>query len=169
MLRFKCTACDEWHEGVPGFGSDFPLDYLAIPESERALRCELTPDTCVIDGRYFFARGCIEIPVQGESEPFVWGAWVSLSSSNFESFKHSLGVPIRAHIGPFFGWLSSDFLVYPETEALKTMLHLRDNGVRPLIEIEPTDYPLAVEQRSGISVERVAEIYAVYMHGREPS
>jgi hypothetical protein len=37
----------------------------------------------------------------------------------------------------------------------------------PLIELEPTDHPLALEQRSGISVDRVAEIYAIMMHGRD--
>jgi hypothetical protein len=37
-----------------------------------------------------------------------------------------------------------------------------DDSVRPYIELEPTDHPLAVEQRNGISVDRVAEIYAYY-------
>ena len=32
--------------------------------------------------------------------------------------------------------------------------------MRPLIEVEPSEHPLAVEQRQGISVERVAEIAA---------
>jgi hypothetical protein len=33
--------------------------------------------------------------------------------------------------------------------------------------LEPTDHPLALEQRNGISVDRVAEIYAIMMHGRD--
>jgi hypothetical protein len=49
---------------------------------------------------------------------------------------------------------------------LKTAVHLRDDGVRPYIELEPTDHPLAVEQREGISVERLGEIYAIMMEGR---
>jgi hypothetical protein len=31
-------------------------------------------------------------------------------------------------------------------------------GTRPHIELEPTDHPLAVEQRRGITVARVIEI-----------
>ena len=47
-------------------------------------------------------------------------------------------------------------------------VHLRDDGVRPYIELEPTDHPLAVEQRSnGITVDRVAEILAYYEHGQQ--
>jgi hypothetical protein len=48
---------------------------------------------------------------------------------------------------------------------LKTRVHLRDGFIRPFIELEPTDHPLAVEQREGISVERVAELYALVVHG----
>jgi hypothetical protein len=47
---------------------------------------------------------------------------------------------------------------------LKTMVHLRDNGTRPFIELEPTQHPLAVEQKTGITAERVAEIYAQVVH-----
>ena len=36
--------------------------------------------------------------------------------------------------------------------------------LRPLIELEPTEHPLAIEQRAGITVDRVAEIYAHYAH-----
>jgi hypothetical protein len=47
---------------------------------------------------------------------------------------------------------------------LKTRVHLRDHGIRPLIELEPTEHPVAVEQREGISVARVSEIYAQMVH-----
>ena len=40
------------------------------------------------------------------------------------------------------------------------MVHLRDDFQRPLVELEPTEHPLAVEQRDGMSVERAAEIVA---------
>ena len=43
---------------------------------------------------------------------------------------------------------------------LKTRVHLRDDGMRPLIELEPTDHPLAVEQRAGISLGRMAQLHS---------
>jgi hypothetical protein len=54
-----------------------------------------------------------------------------------------------------------------ETVNLKTKVHLRDDGLRPWIELEPTDHPLAVEQRNGISTDRVAEIYSIMVHGAD--
>ena len=164
MFRFKCVSCSEWHEGVPGFGWSTPLVYYAIPEAERSTRVELTEDTCIVDGKHFFVKGCIEIPVHGADEPFVWGVWVSLSQRNFEQFVGLFDRKDRAQYGPYFGWLSAYFTVYPDAEALKTTVHLRDDGMRPYIELQSTDHPLAIEQRDGISVDRLAEIYAAYMH-----
>jgi hypothetical protein len=149
---------------MPGFGADAPLSYYAIPEAERASRCELGSDDCVIDHTFFFVRGCLEIPVHAADEPFIWGVWVSLSERSFNAWREVFAEEHRSHAGPFFGWLNARFKPYPETMELKTQVHLRDHGVRPLIELEPTDHPLAVEQRNGISVDRVAEIYAIMMH-----
>ncbi len=149
---------------MPSFGATAPLSYFAVPEEERGTRCDLGSDDCVIDGKFFFVRGCIEIPVHGEDEPFSWGAWVSLSEANFHQWIACFGSKKRSHIGPFFGWLNAYFSVYPDTTGLKTQVYLRDDGIRPYIELELTDHPLAVEQHNGISVARVAEIYAHMVH-----
>jgi len=167
MFRFKCTCCNVWHEGMPSFAANAPLYFYGIPEDEREHRCVLQSDTCVIDDTLFFVRGCIEIPVDRASEPFVWGVWVSLSAQSFEDFVACFDTPQRAHIGPFFGWLSAELPLYPSTENLKTRVHLRDDGARPYIELEPTDHPLAIEQRNGITADRVAQIYAYYEHGQQ--
>lgn len=167
MFRFKCTSCDQWHEGMPAFGADAPLYFYAVPVAQRDHRCLLESDMCIVDQKNFFVRGCLEIPVLGEPEPFSWGVWLSLSPDNFEKFSRCLRAPKRSHIGPFFGWLSAELPLYPSTENLKTRVHLRDNGIRPFVELEPTDHPLASEQREGIPVARVAEIYAHHVHGEE--
>ena len=124
MVRFKCTSCGEWHEGMPACGAAAPLCYYAIPVNERAERCILTSDTCTVDQEFFFVRGCPEIPVHGESEPLTWGVWVSLSRDNFSQFTDCFDTPEQSHIGPSFGWLSAELPLYPSTENLKTRVHL---------------------------------------------
>ncbi len=166
-FHFKCHSCGELHHGMPSFGAGAPLSYFAIPEEERSRRCHLGEDDCVIDDTDYFVRGCIEIPVHGEEEPFTWGAWVSLSEKNYWVWNDSFTETERSHLGPFFGWLNAWLKPYPETMNLKTRLHLRDNGIRPSIELEPTDHPLALEQRNGISVDRVSEIYSMMVHENE--
>lgn len=164
MFRFRCADCGEWHEGMPSFGASAPLYYYTIPEAERGERCQLTAETCIVDNEFFFVRGCIEIPVIGAMEPYIWSAWVSLSSKSFDEFISTFDAPNRSEFGPYFGWLSTAFLVYPSPQNLKTHVRIREPGLRPLIELESTDHPLAIEQRAGITVKRVAEIYAAYMH-----
>ncbi len=43
------------------------------------------------------------------------------------------------------------------------MVHVRPR-IRAAIELEPTDRPLAVEQREGITIGRVEQIVATIMH-----
>jgi hypothetical protein len=118
---------------MPSFGAEAPLSYYVVAESERASRCELGSDDCVIDRKWFFVRGCLEIPVHGADEPFSWGVWVSLSEQNFRTWVEYFDQQHRSHVGPFFGWLNAWLKPYPETTNLKTHVHLRDNGVRPWI------------------------------------
>jgi hypothetical protein len=164
MFAFKCGSCGKVHEGIPSFGWDHPLQYLEVPKNERSRRCFLTTDTCVIDDEFFFIRGCLEVPVIGQEQVFSWGVWTSLSEKNFLHFQHLFNESQRAQHGPFFGWLCSHIWLYPDTLNLKTMVHLRNDGIRPSVELEPTDHPLAVEQRMGITLDRVAEIYEKMIH-----
>ena len=163
-FEFKCATCGGVHRGMPSFGADHPLSFYAIPKAERETRCDCSTDDCVIDKEWFFIRGCIEISVQDEEDPFVWGVWVSLSEESFKQWLSCFDDQERSHVGPFFGWLNAWLKPYPDTMNLKTRVHLRDGGIRPLIELEPSDHSLAVEQREGISRERVAELYSVMMH-----
>lgn len=135
-----------------------------MPEAERPRRCALGTDDCVIDDQHFFVRGCLEIPIEGHGDPFVWGVWVSVSVESYFEWRRAFDEPRRSHLGPYFGWLDAWIKPYPDTMNLKTMVHPRDHGVRPYIELEPTDHPLAVEQRVGISLERLAELYAIMVH-----
>jgi hypothetical protein len=166
-MEFKCACCDEIVNGIPTFGWDYPISYLDVPEDKREEEVFLTEDLCVISDKWFFVRGCIEIPVIGHDDPFIWGVWVSLSEDNFMEFQDLLGVEKRSHYAPYFGWLSAAINIYPETENLKTMVHIRDDGNRPYIELEPTDHPLSLEQKHGITIDRVADIYANRVHGKK--
>lgn len=164
MIRFTCNRCGEVHEGIPAYHAEEPLAYHGVPKWLRWYRCFLTTDTCTIDNKWFFIRGCLDIPVLNSDEIFTWGVWVSLSRSNFDKFLGLHEVEERDHEGPFFGWLSTRLPVYPDTIHVKSMVHLRNHGIRPFIEIDATDHPLAVEQREGITMERVIAINEYLLH-----
>ncbi|MFD3869359.1 DUF2199 domain-containing protein [Streptomyces sp. NPDC058623] len=127
--------------------------------------CLLSSEQCVINAQHYFVKGMIEIPVIGSAEVFSWGVWVSLSPENFSRTADLWNTPGRESESPYFGWLTTDLRLYPRTTLnLKTRVHTRPVGERPSVELELTDHPLAVEQRTGITLDRVREIAAAFLH-----
>lgn len=163
-FQFKCKSCDQLHEGVPTFGFDSPAIAQWIEPDEREKRVELGTDDCIVDGERFLVRGCIEIPVIGEEEPFIWGAWVDISQSDFRKWADAFDLENRSHVGPFVGYLGNVLPCYPDTFNLHVVMHLRDKGTRPYIKVSASAHPLHVEQCSGMTQARLVEIYEQVMH-----
>ena len=162
---FKCGRCGKSHGELPlHYGVEAPLAYYDVPKKERQSRTLLSSDQCVIDDKYFFIVGNIDIAVIGHDEAFSWDVWVSLSPKSFKRALELWTTPGRESEPPYFGWLSTSLPGYPETLNLKTHVHTRAVGRRPFVELEPTDHPLAIEQRTGISWDRVREIAELAMH-----
>jgi hypothetical protein len=163
-VKFRCAVCGKQHTGVPARGFAFPIQYMDVPAAQRKRRVRLEGDTCVIDDRHFFVRGCLEIPVRGSRTPFVWGAWVRVSKTSFGRFQRAAGAADRSRGGALAGRLCSPPRPYPDSLNLKAKVYLRDAGVRALIALEPSDHPLAIEQRQGMTVRRLSEICSLMIH-----
>jgi hypothetical protein len=165
MTGFQCKRCGNFHSEIPlNYWFEAPIYYDEIPQEERADRAILSEDQCIIDGKHFFIAGNVEIPIKGSDKTFSYTVWVSLSEKNFRraaALWHNQG---REKEPPCFGWLSTRLPGYPDTVNIKTMVHSRPVGIRPTIELEPTDHPLAVEQREGISRERIERIAELVLH-----
>jgi hypothetical protein len=158
-MAYHCSTCGKLHDDLPDLGADKPDQWWAVPEEERAKRIKLTSDTCEIDDEHFFIRGVIEIPIDN-GDVFGFGVWISQKRENFFTY---LANPDTSEIGPFFGWLCTRIGYYQEdTSLLKTMAHFRGEGLRPIIALEPTAHPLAVDQREGISLDKAWEIVHYY-------
>ena len=139
---WTCRCCGKQFSTLPlSFASAAPDPWFAIPEAERDKRAQLSSDACIIDDKQFFVRGCLEIPIRVLGQTFDWGVWVSLSQSSFERVGELWEVDVRQDEPPFFGWLCTELSVYPPTFGLKTRVHLRNNGRRPFVEVEPHSAP----------------------------
>jgi hypothetical protein len=146
----------DWAVEAPAYWHD-------LPERERQKRGKLSSDLCVAD-EHRFIRGVIEIKIASSADRFCWGVWVSLSKESFERALALWGQEVVENEPPRFGWLNNNLPLYPATLNLRTHVHFRGSNFRPSIELEPTDHPLAVDQRQGITVERVQEIAAALFH-----
>jgi hypothetical protein len=165
MDGYECVRCGTRHEGPalsyrtaspPGWTDDLADD----PDSV------LSDDICIVRAEHFYVQGNIHIWVAELSENFTWGVWVSLSAANFSRTLDLWEAEGREAEPPYFGWLCTELPVYqPSTMLLKTHVITRAVGTRPCVQLQPTDHPLAVEQRDGITLARVREIADLIRHG----
>jgi hypothetical protein len=147
-MSYKCSICGEEHSDLPHIGFRAPFHWRdELASDSNSL---LTEDLCIVEGRDFFIRGVIKIPVHDHEAEFGWGVWVSHKKENFERYRDHFD---SAAIGPFFGWLCTKIDCYTEsTLELKTMAHYRGGKLRPRIELEESGHPLYLQQRDGISL-----------------
>jgi hypothetical protein len=111
---------------------------------------------------HYFIRVCLEVPICGVSDPFLWGVWVSLSRKIFDRYVESYDAPDTTD--QYFGFFCNYIPVYQNTYALKTEVHPRDGNNRPFIVLEETDHPLSVDFRCGITIQKAQEIAEQVMH-----
>lgn len=164
-LSYRCATCGRVQEGLPtDLAFDAPYHYHVLTEEQRRTRARLTSDLCDIDGKDFFIRGCLGIPIAGTEQEFVWGVWVSLSERHFSRYVEVFEADPPPAEGPWFGWLCNRLPGYPDTLGLKTSVALRPRRERPRITLEPGEHPLAVHQRTGIALDDLLAIVAPCLH-----
>jgi hypothetical protein len=164
VLKYTCGTCGEVHEGLPDYGFDAPIYYDWVPDGGRGQRCSLSSDLCVIDDEQFFVRAVLLVPILGGEQAFGWGVWSSLSEHNYKRHLDLWDVEDVSGEEPYPGWLSNRLPFYPDTLELKVRAHLQNGGQRPLLELELTDHPLAVDERKGMTWERAVDMAQGLMH-----
>lgn len=96
IFAFRCTCCEEVHEGSPSFGYRMVDQYAGLSDEQQATMGRLSEDFCTItrgDGVDHFIRAVLEVPIRGVEEPFLWGVWVSLSEKSFNRYVEDLRRP----------------------------------------------------------------------------
>jgi hypothetical protein len=163
-MSWKCKTCGLEHDELPlCFGFDAPWPML-VPEDEFDRRVELTSDLCIVDGSTYFIRGHIEIPIIDQHDTFCFSVWASVSESCGRRIQERWKAPDRGNDLPYAGSLCSAIPVYPDTVQLKLSVQTRPPGLVPLMTVEPSQHPLAVDQRRGISVQHWHELAHCLLH-----
>jgi hypothetical protein len=169
-MRWTCSRCGEVHVGLLlDLACDAPIYWEWLSPDERDEQGRLNEDLCEIrhgEQTDRFVRGVLELPVRGSEEAFRYGVWTSLGEESFSEVLALWDDP-RQDGREYFGWLSNRLRGYPDTLNLKATVHTRTGGLRPTILLAPSDHPLALEQRSGITMERVREIVELNLHSAD--
>lgn len=166
-LRWKCSDCDEWHNGpCLDFGFSAPAYWHGDLVGQEG--SFLNADICVVENRNFFVRGLIHLPILGTGESFRWGVWGSLSHDNFKKITEKWDDADRSDLPPMFSWLSTQLPEYPDTRNLEMYAHIQECGERPHFRLERCDHPLAVEYHQGITPERVRDLMRKLLRETDP-
>jgi hypothetical protein len=166
---WSCVSCGEAHQGLfdLAFGNpeQWPGAEGKVPNSALDLDLSgnfLSEDFCVLAGQHFFVRAVLELPIRGSGgQQFGIGVWATLSRKNFERYIAEFDSGEQDGLGPWFGWFSNRLEGYPDTLNLKCQVHPVSGRQRPRVELESTHHPLAVEQKTGITLDRLLELYAI--------
>jgi hypothetical protein len=164
-----CEACGQTHTGLFDLARDKPDSFpagLAV-ESNAALRLDgdfLSSDFCISEGEHFAVRTVLELPIIGSDTAFAFGVWSSLSRDNFERYVESFNAEDGSKLGRMFSWLLNDLKPYQDTYAMKCMITPRNAGQRPTVEVENSNHSLSEDQRNGITLDRLLDIYAAHGH-----
>jgi hypothetical protein len=101
----------------------------------RDARAIIGSDQRIIDQKWLFIRGCLEVPIIGSEEPFIWGLWAFVREQIFDEISESWETVGRENMcGPFKGRIANSLSVYPETLKLKTEIMIQPVGTGPPLQ-----------------------------------
>ena len=166
IFAFTCSCCGKLHEGSPSFGYKAPMHYDSLSDHDKESIATINDDLCKIEhpeGTDYFARVILALPIHGVDEPFPRGVWVSLSKESFEKYTSTWGE--HDETDSYFGWFSNRLPYYPDTINLKTNVLPLKGSSRPILELQPSDHPLACHYQHGMTVQEAQEIAENAMHG----
>jgi hypothetical protein len=154
-VNFICAGCGERHDNLP---MAYRMQRPDINPKDKVFEFFRDGELCTVGDDHFILSN-LELPYRDDAL-FVWTCWISLSDASLARIDERWESEGRENDQPAFGWFSSALPTYePTTRLLKARVHQNPIGLRPWLELEPTDHPLALEQRNGISEERITAVY----------
>jgi hypothetical protein len=162
---FLCSSCGQNHAGLPlSFAADYPDPYANLLAEARELRAVVSSDQCIIDQQEFYIRGCLEVPIVGTGEIFMWGLWARISETDFDQISDYWESEGRENvIGPYKGRLANALSIYADTLNQRIEIRISPVGTRPLFILEDAGTTLYGEQHLGLSPLKAAEYSCLLM------
>ena len=172
-FSFKCSECDEIHQGSPSFSYKRPGHYLILTEENRKKFARANDDLCEIlptdDGQVtqaaYYIRCTLDIPIHGAADPFLWGLWVSQSKESFWRYYDTFDDDQEGDGS--FGWLDVPIPYYADKAQSSDSLEVDTlwGSQRPKVILHESEHPLYIDQQNGISWDTAIKIATRQTHG----
>jgi len=172
---FAC-ACGERHVGLFPIHLHHPLGWQGKDDYEvdADMRLDgtfLSANFCIIDGKFFAMRVRLPLQMRGAAPAaFMFTAWASLDRVDFEAFVEAyksgkLDPEARARAR-----LVNRVGGYPDSFNLMGTAFQQVDAAPPVmivhgIQAGPNnEHPMLADQRNGIGVDKMLELFAAYGH-----
>ncbi len=172
---FACS-CGERHVGLFPINLHHPVGWQGKDdyEPDDAMRLDgdfLSSNFCVVQGKFFAMRARLPIRIIGAAPfAFMYTVWANLDRAEFEQFfsdyrnnKLNPATRVRARLVNRIGG-------YPDTYNLVGTAFQDMDGGPPVLIVHGmqagmnNQHPLLVEQREGIGIDKMLELFAAYDH-----
>ena len=155
-----CPSCGTGHDEISGsIPVSLPTLVAAVALHERQDRVWCNDELCVLDDEHFFVYGSISLSVSDHpGKEFLWGAWAKVTDDDFFLFQDMLNDELRTGFHEFNGVLATDIPFYPPTLDIAVTIQTQAFPNRPLFQLDGSNHPLAVEQKTGIPAQHVYRI-----------
>lgn len=152
-FRYKCSSCNELHEGLPDVTFGAPDAFEDLTEEARLERALLNEDFCIIDGDKYFIRCICEAPINGYEERFGWGLWCRVPWIGFKKVWEAYSSQDAVQEAQFEGEIANAIRHYPDTLGLACQITLADDGMRPHLVILDSSHPFGAHQARGLTID----------------
>ncbi|WP_128003656.1 DUF2199 domain-containing protein [Piscinibacter defluvii] len=134
-----------------------PDEVAALSTEEREARIQENKDLCVLDGKRFFIRALLPLPIAERERPYNVGIWVEVSQQTFERVYELWDDEEQAEEPAFNAEVANDIPIHPPSLGLSASLSLTGPTTRPVVSLSPAEHPLVGEQLRGITAHRAAQ------------
>jgi hypothetical protein len=139
-----------------------PDDVAKLSVDERARLVRENDDLCIIDGKRFFVRSLLPLPVESREVPYCIGIWGEVTQAAFKQIYDLWDSNEQVHEPPFAAEIANEIPTVGGSLGLRAKLRLTGPTTRPDVFIEPSQHRLYVEQARGIDEHRASEYSALF-------
>lgn len=139
-----------------------PDESAKLSDEERARLVRENSDLCILDGKRFFVRALLPLPVDSREGPYCIGLWVEVTRPTFDRIYDLWDSEAQHAEPPFTVHLANEIPIAAGSLGLEAELRLAGPGNRPYVFLKPGTHQLHAEQARGIDAHRVAEYTALF-------
>jgi len=154
-------------------GKEHPLEELeltfrrpdhaaSLSTDDRARLVRENSDLCVIEGKQFFVRALLPLPVESREAPYCIGLWVEVTQAAFERVYDLWDSDEQLHEPPFAVRIANEIPTPGGSLGLHAELRLTGPTTRPEVFLQPSQHQLYIEQARGIDGHRAFEYSTLF-------